>query len=79
MKRKWLKILTSSGARPCATAILRISAMSAATFWIEEDARKTASACWPASSLPRGHPVAWKTTGVRCGDGSLRCGPATLK
>lgn len=75
MKRKWLKIFTSSGARPCSTATRRIPAMSLATFSIEEEARNTASACCPARSLPLGDPVARKMTGVRCGDGSDRCDP----
>src|SRR5271165_2682191 len=39
----------------------------------------THSACFAAKSFPRREAPAWYSTGVRCGEGSLRLKPGTLK
>ena len=38
---------------------------------------KTHSAWVAANSRPRSDEPAWKRSGVRCGEGSERCGPFT--
>ena len=40
-------------------------------------AMKIASAFRAANSRPRSEEPAWNSTGVRCGEGSERCGPTT--
>ena len=67
---------TSSGWRPAATACSRTAAVYFAATSVLGASVKVASAlaaqnCWPRPELP-----AWKSTGVRCGDGAARWGPS---
>ncbi|OUE21017.1 hypothetical protein CMMCA001_10045 [Clavibacter michiganensis subsp. michiganensis] len=68
----------SSARRPASTASARVSSMRARVFSGVDDRMNCASAFRAAKRRPTGEDPAWKSTGVRCGDGDDRCGPATL-
>ena len=71
--------LTSRGSRPASATAWRILATlrlapSTEVLWM-----KTASACLPPNAMPLDDEPAWNSTGVRCGEGSHRWKPGTVK
>lgn len=66
MPRKNLIVL---GSRPSSAALAR----TAEVYFLRDGrvgfAQKMASACLPPNSIPALEEPAWKSTGVRCGDG----------
>ena len=75
-ERPW-KNFTSERLRPAATALSRVSSMTTRAPLGDAALMKTPSACLAAKARPADEVPAWKSTGVRCGDGKLRCGPST--
>ena len=71
------KNFTSSRLRPAACARSRVSSMTLRAPSGETALMNTPSACRAAKARPAEDVPAWKITGVRCGDGKLRCGPST--
>ena len=67
-----LNIRISAGLRPAFAASSRIAATRGAMILADGPDMNTHSACWAANCRPRGEVPAWYSTGVRCGDGSLR-------
>jgi hypothetical protein len=67
-----------SGRRPAFTAARRTSVTTGAAADGEVELMNSASACLPANARPVGDMPAWNSSGVRCGDGSDRCGPSEL-
>ena len=74
----WKKRM-SSGFRPRRAARARMSRTTPADVrrLRMEANMKTHSAWAAANSRPRSDEPAWKSSGVRCGEGSARCGPLT--
>src|SRR5690625_7070326 len=72
--RPWINF-TSSGRRPNATARRRTSAACSCACLRWGAMENVASACCAATSLPLGDEPAWKSSGVRCGEGEDKCGP----
>ena len=67
-----LNIRISAGLRPISPASLRIAATRGPMILADGPDMNTHSACSAANCRPRGEVPAWYSTGVRCGDGSLR-------
>ena len=63
----------SDAARPCSTAWARMLPAIFCTAGRLWPLRNTHSAWVAAKREPRADEPAWYSTGVRCGDGSLRC------
>lgn len=68
-----------SGFRPARTAAERIFSTLLRTFSGVWPVTKIASACLLPKAIPVGELPAWKRKGVRWGEGSQMCGPATEK
>ena len=67
-----LNIRISLALRPASAASLRMAATRGAMILADGPDMNTHSACCAANCRPRGEVPAWYSTGVRCGDGSLR-------
>src|SRR5438874_651147 len=75
----YMKKSISSGFLPCWRAFSRVSWIYRPTTCGLGPLTNTHSACRAANCCPRGEAPAWYNTGVRCGDGSERWHPCTLK